>query len=501
MRKRRIHDLEGGSASAARPRGDNPYCDGGVLRSTLDLPPAFSYSMSELVSRLSAGRALSPDDRRSAVECMQQCQEALREVHQKMPDRAEWNRLRGHCDAVPDVVADFRDRIRDRVRPLERADSKSASSVDVRHWIDMCSIGGLKVAELLTRHRFGRGTTSSVSPTRYVTGHLCEAPGGGVCATQFVLSESPSLAHPAPPSPAKPGAASAPTSAAAAAAPRGGLSASAGRMAAQRVPGSGVEHAWVASSLRGEGAMAARGDFMAATAEHWSYGPDGSGDLLKTSTIDDLAARCPGVADLITADGGLDTDDTPERQEALNFTLIYAQYVCALRMLRPGGMLILKKFTSFERSTRQLLIDMHSSFDVVTIEKPQASKAANGEEYVVCTGHRPRSDARLAAMMRLVNTPSGLMTSWAQVPPRTDGQEPMTHDDMDDFVIHLMSRYYENTCARQVNRIRAFMQHRSHLALRPCKPVENAVRQYWSDLFPDDCTTSARAARTTPVGK
>jgi cap2 methyltransferase len=88
----------------------------------------------------------------------------------------------------------------------------------------------------------------------------------------------------------------------------------------------------------------------------------------------------------VTSDGGIDVSDQPKEQEMLTAHLHFCEAVAALACLAPGGAMILKMYTLFERPTAALLFLMGYFFERLDICKPGTSKAANGETYAVGMG-------------------------------------------------------------------------------------------------------------------
>ena len=87
---------------------------------------------------------------------------------------------------------------------------------------------------------------------------------------------------------------------------------------------------------------------------------------------------------LVTADGSVDCQSDPGRQESIVSDLHTAETVTALKMLAPGGNFVIKMFTIFESETECLLYLLNCSFETVDIFKPATSKEGNSEVYVVC---------------------------------------------------------------------------------------------------------------------
>jgi hypothetical protein len=66
--------------------------------------------------------------------------------------------------------------------------------------------------------------------------------------------------------------------------------------------------------------------------------------------------------------------------------LLFAQIAFALTMQKAGGAFILKIFDSFMEHTVDLLYLLSSFYDKVYIIKPNTSRYANSEKYVICKG-------------------------------------------------------------------------------------------------------------------
>ena len=131
--------------------------------------------------------------------------------------------------------------------------------------------------------------------------------------------------------------------------------------------------------------------FIVQTLEKWRFGADSTGDILEPANRSDLVhgvlSDFGSPVDLVTADGSVDCQGDPARQESLVAPLHLTEVACALVLLRPGGALLLKMFTLFELSSRSLLYLLALTFERVSAFKPATSKEGNSEVYLVCLGY------------------------------------------------------------------------------------------------------------------
>jgi hypothetical protein len=88
--------------------------------------------------------------------------------------------------------------------------------------------------------------------------------------------------------------------------------------------------------------------------------------------------------DVITADGGFDFSVDFNQQEILATKLLFAQVSFALMMQKKGGHFILKIFDIFSKTTLDILYLLSSVYKQVYIVKPNTSRLANSEKYIVC---------------------------------------------------------------------------------------------------------------------
>lgn len=113
-------------------------------------------------------------------------------------------------------------------------------------------------------------------------------------------------------------------------------------------------------------------------------GADKTGNILSIDNFQYCYHKYKSSFDIITADGGFDFSSNFNNQE-LNITkLLYGQICYALCMQKEGGSFILKIFDCYMAHTIDLLYILSAFYKNVYITKPQTSRYANSEKYVVC---------------------------------------------------------------------------------------------------------------------
>uniref|UniRef100_A0A6C0I0S6 Ribosomal RNA methyltransferase FtsJ domain-containing protein n=1 Tax=viral metagenome TaxID=1070528 RepID=A0A6C0I0S6_9ZZZZ len=115
-------------------------------------------------------------------------------------------------------------------------------------------------------------------------------------------------------------------------------------------------------------------------------GITGTGDILSMDNFLFISEKYHSSIDLVTADGGFDFSSDFNHQEIFISKLLFAQISFALVMQKKGGNFILKIFDCFIQHTVDLLYLLSSFYEKVHIIKPQTSRYANSEKYIVCTG-------------------------------------------------------------------------------------------------------------------
>jgi cap1 methyltransferase len=87
---------------------------------------------------------------------------------------------------------------------------------------------------------------------------------------------------------------------------------------------------------------------------------------------------------LATADGGFDYSSNFNGQEINSCQIIYSECITALNILKKGGSFVCKVFDLFSYTMIQILYIVSSCFEEVYIYKPETSRPANSEKYLVC---------------------------------------------------------------------------------------------------------------------
>ena len=119
-----------------------------------------------------------------------------------------------------------------------------------------------------------------------------------------------------------------------------------------------------------------------------NYGKDETGDLYNKDNIIHYASLFDNDADFITADGGFDFSYNFNKQEQLSYRIILCEIVSALSIQKVGGSFVCKIFDMYTEITQSLIYLLYSFYDNVYITKPNTSRTANSEKYVVCKGFR-----------------------------------------------------------------------------------------------------------------
>lgn len=141
-------------------------------------------------------------------------------------------------------------------------------------------------------------------------------------------------------------------------------------------------------------------------------GHDKTGNLFVYKNYKKLK-KCAGTYDFVTGDGGFDFSICYNMQECLSSRLIFAQIVYALMLLKDDGIFVLKMFDCYTQSSIDMLWILSCVFQQVDITKPNTSRFANSEKYIICRGYNKNSGVSILENLefileKLENPPPGM---------------------------------------------------------------------------------------------
>ena len=113
-------------------------------------------------------------------------------------------------------------------------------------------------------------------------------------------------------------------------------------------------------------------------------GATGNGNLYESSNLLMCHKKYANSMNIITGDGGFDFSVNYNDQEAMSVKLILFQIFYALIMQKFGGSFILKIFDVFSKPTIDCVSLLTSFYKQVYVVKPNTSRYANSEKYLVC---------------------------------------------------------------------------------------------------------------------
>ena len=117
-------------------------------------------------------------------------------------------------------------------------------------------------------------------------------------------------------------------------------------------------------------------------------GKDNTGNLFNPENFKYCYEKYKNSMDIITADGGFDFSIDYNRQEGLAIRLLITQIAYAVAMQNKNGVFILKMFDLFLLPSFQIVYLLSTLYKKVFIIKPNTSRYANSEKYIVCLGFK-----------------------------------------------------------------------------------------------------------------
>tara|TARA_B100000902_G_scaffold399774_1_gene472457 strand:- start:380 stop:1576 length:1197 start_codon:yes stop_codon:yes gene_type:complete len=152
-------------------------------------------------------------------------------------------------------------------------------------------------------------------------------------------------------------------------------------------------------------------------------GLDDTGNLYNVDNYNYCANKYGNSMDIITGDGGFDFSIDYNRQEGMSIRLIFTQIIYALSMQKKGGCFIIKIFDIFLKPTSQLIYLLSTFYEKLFIIKPNTSRYANSEKYIVClnfkytnTKHICKTFSKILNEMNSIDFEKKCITSILNVP-------------------------------------------------------------------------------------
>ncbi|KAJ8045693.1 Cap-specific mRNA (nucleoside-2'-O-)-methyltransferase 1 [Holothuria leucospilota] len=143
-------------------------------------------------------------------------------------------------------------------------------------------------------------------------------------------------------------------------------------------------------------------EFFAASAEYFEPhygvgGSDGDGDITRGDNLEAFREFVLDNTDgkgvhFVMADGGFSVAGQENIQEILTKQLLLCQFLCAMSVLREGGHFVCKTFDLFTPFSVGLIYILYRCFEEISILKPNTSRPANSERYVIAKHLKPGAE-------------------------------------------------------------------------------------------------------------
>ena len=175
-------------------------------------------------------------------------------------------------------------------------------------------------------------------------------------------------------------------------------------------------------------------------------------------------------AHLVTSDGGFDYSTNFNGQEINSCQIIFSEIVVSLLALRKNGCFIVKVFDLFSITMLQLLYILYSNFERVYIYKPETSRPANSEKYVVCMYYKDECSDKLKEKFL------HMIKEWNELKVEENDIRSVMFSDIkvDNGFIQLLNDYNKKYIDNQI----FFLQNTIELAQKkPSKEEYNKIIQ------------------------
>ena len=118
------------------------------------------------------------------------------------------------------------------------------------------------------------------------------------------------------------------------------------------------------------------------------YGEDKTGNILNPENLKFCYERYANSMELMTGDGGFDFSVNFNDQEVTASRLIFAQIVYTILLQKKDGNFVIKFFDIFTPISVDFTHLLSSFYKKVYVIKPNTSRYANSERYLVCKGFK-----------------------------------------------------------------------------------------------------------------
>ena len=149
-------------------------------------------------------------------------------------------------------------------------------------------------------------------------------------------------------------------------------------------------------------------------------------------------------ANLVTADGGFDYSNNFNGQEINSCQIIYSECAIALNVLKMNGCFVCKVFDLFSITMVQILYILSCSFEQVFIYKPETSRPANSEKYLVCLYYKDNLSS--LNKKHLLN----IIEKWQNITSNNDTSILFENIKVDNLFIQRLNEYNEKYMEMQM---------------------------------------------------
>tara|TARA_Y100000389_G_scaffold204956_1_gene261242 strand:- start:28488 stop:29819 length:1332 start_codon:yes stop_codon:yes gene_type:complete len=117
-----------------------------------------------------------------------------------------------------------------------------------------------------------------------------------------------------------------------------------------------------------------------------------NGDLFNKNNLVYIRDNYKNKCNYVTGDGGIDFSVDFNNQEYLSSRLLLAQIFYNMIIQKVGGCFVLKIFDIFSKLTVDMLFTLSCLYENVYLYKPNTSRIANSEKYIICKNYKGVSD-------------------------------------------------------------------------------------------------------------